>query len=115
MTGFLLDTNVISEYTRTKPPDERVRKWVDSQVEDSLHLSVLTLGEIRKGAILLPPGSKRSQLEQWLEIDLPARFKKRLLPITEPRTIPPDEMEPPDTNSWRCARATCGGTGSAPA
>jgi len=81
MTGFLLDTNVISEYSRTKSPDERVRTWVDSQPERSLHLSVLTLGEIRKGATLLPPGNKREQLEQWLETELPARFENRLLQI----------------------------------
>jgi toxin FitB len=72
---------VISEYSRTKSPDERVRTWVDSQPERSLHLSVLTLGEIRKGATLLPPGNKREQLEQWLETELPARFENRLLQI----------------------------------
>src|SRR5438034_837125 len=83
MSGVLLDTNVISEYSRTKAPDERVRTWVDSQPEGSLHLSVLTLGEIRKGATLLPPSNKRQQLEQWLETELPARFQNRLLPIDE--------------------------------
>src|SRR2546425_8423304 len=49
MNGYLLDTNVISEYSRKKSPDERLRKWVDSQNEATLYLSVLTLGEIRKG------------------------------------------------------------------
>jgi hypothetical protein len=48
MNGYLLDTNVVSEYSRARPPDAQVRKWVDAQREDSLHLSVLTLGEIRK-------------------------------------------------------------------
>ena len=83
MSSVLLDTNVISEYSRTKAPDERVRTWVDSQPEGSLHLSVLTLGEIRKGATLLPPSNKRQQLERWLETELPARFQNRLLPIDE--------------------------------
>lgn len=81
MSGYLLDTNVISEYSRDRPPDQRVRKWVDAQKEDDLYVSVLTFGEIRKGATLLPAGSKRSQLERWLEVDLPARFANRLLPI----------------------------------
>ena len=81
MKGLLLDTNVISEYSRVKPPNERVRKWVDARDEKSLFLSVLALGEIRKGASLLAPGNKRNQLEAWLETDLPLRFENRLLPI----------------------------------
>ncbi len=82
MNGYLLDTNVISEYSRKKPPGERLRKWVDAQNEDTLYLSVLTLGEIRKGTTLLAPGNKRTELEKWLESELPARFSNRLLPIT---------------------------------
>ena len=82
MNGYLLDTNVISEYSRKKSPDERLRKWVDSQDEATLYLSVLTLGEIRKGTTLLPPGKKRTELEKWLEAELPARFNDRLLSIT---------------------------------
>jgi len=82
MNGYLLDTNVISEYSRKKSPDERLRKWVDSQNEATLYLSVLTLGEIRKGTALLPSGKKRTDLEQWLETELPARFNNRILPIT---------------------------------
>ena len=81
MNGYLLDTNVISEYSRVRPPDARVRMWVDTQQEETLHLSVLTLGEIRKGTTLLPPGNKRDQLERWLETDLPRLFANRLLPI----------------------------------
>lgn len=82
MNGYLLDTNVISEYSRKQSPDVRLRKWVDAQNENTLHLSVLTLGEIRKGVTLLPASIKRTALEQWLEKDLPARFNSRLLPIT---------------------------------
>jgi toxin FitB len=81
MTRYLLDTNVVSEYSRPRPPDPRVKKWVDAQREDSLHLSVLTLGEVRKGTTLLPAGRKRDQLEQWLDRELPVRFGDRLLPI----------------------------------
>ncbi len=81
MSGYLLDTNVISEYGRERPPDQRVRAWVDAQREQGLYLSVLTLGEIRKGTTLLPPSNKRDQLERWLEVELPGRFANRLLPI----------------------------------
>ena len=56
---------------------------MDGQPEDSLHLSVPTLGEIRKGATLLPQSNKREQLERWLKTELPARFANRLLPIDE--------------------------------
>ena len=73
MNGYLLETNVISEYSRKKC-DERLRNWVDAQKEDTLHLSVLTLGEIRKGTSLLPPSKRRMELEEWLANELPARF-----------------------------------------
>jgi len=46
-----------------------------------MYLSVLTLGEIRKGTTLLPSGSKRAQLERWLEIELPARFSDSVLSV----------------------------------
>lgn len=81
MNGYLLDTNVISEYSRKKC-DERLRNWVDAQKEDTLHLSVLTLGEIRKGTSLLPQSKRRRELEAWLTNELPARFNGRLLAIT---------------------------------
>jgi predicted nucleic acid-binding protein len=82
MNGYLLDTNVISEFSRTKPPDERLKKWIDAQNEKTLYLSALTLGEIRKGTALLVPGKKRTELEKWLETEVPARFDSRLLPIS---------------------------------
>src|SRR5437867_5741572 len=82
MNGYLLDTNVISEFSKKKA-DERVRKWVDAQNEATLYLSVLTFGEIRKGITLLPQAEKRAELEKWLDTELRARFKDRLLPITD--------------------------------
>jgi toxin FitB len=63
MTRYLLDTNVISEYSQLNPPDPHVRRWLDAQPEEALYLSVLTLGEIRKGATLLPLANKRLRLE----------------------------------------------------
>jgi predicted nucleic acid-binding protein len=56
--GFLLDTNVISEYSRAKPPDERVRRWVDAQDEESLYLSVLALGRIARVRVFCYPEAK---------------------------------------------------------
>ena len=53
MSGFLLDTNCISEVVRSKP-EPRVLEWMQAAVESLLYLSVLTLGEIRKGLAWLP-------------------------------------------------------------
>jgi toxin FitB len=83
MTGYLVDTNVISEIVRPRP-DPNVVTWMESVDESLLHLSVLTLGEIRKGISLRPRDKRRTQLEAWLEQDLRARFAGRILPIDEP-------------------------------
>lgn len=80
MSGFLLDTNCISELTRPRP-DQRVLNWMDAADESLLYLSVLTVGEIRKGLAELAQSKRRTQLETWLEVDLRARFAGRILPI----------------------------------
>jgi predicted nucleic acid-binding protein len=80
MTGFLLDTNCISEIVRLKP-EPRVMAWIQAAEETLLYLSVLTLGEIRKGVAALPQGIRRSRLETWLEAELLARFSGRILSI----------------------------------
>jgi len=78
MTGFLLDTNCISEIVRLKP-EPRVMAWIEAAEEALLYLSVLTVGEIRKGLAALPQGKRRSRLETWLEMELQARFSGRIL------------------------------------
>jgi len=78
--SYLLDTCVICEPTRAKP-SPRVLAWLREQPEETLFLSVLTLGEIRKGAALLPAGPKRRALERWLERDLPERFSGRIVEV----------------------------------
>jgi len=80
MSGYLLDTNCISELVRLKP-EPRVMAWMQAAEETLLYLSVLTLGEIRKGLAGLPQGKRRTHLETWLEIELGARFAGRILPI----------------------------------
>jgi predicted nucleic acid-binding protein len=81
-SGFLVDTNVPSELT--KPiPDVRVRDWVDAQDDASLYLSVITVGELRRGFTLLPPGKRRTQLEQWFDQYLLPLFADRILPVTQ--------------------------------
>jgi toxin FitB len=80
MSGYLLDTNCISEIVRPHP-EPRVIRWLEATDERLLYLSVLTLGEIRKGVAGLPQSKRRKRLELWLELELPARFSGRILPI----------------------------------
>jgi toxin FitB len=82
MSGFLLDTNVLSELIRPKP-DGNVLRWIEETDESIVFLSVLTLGEIRNGIARLRPGSRRGRLESWLQVDLRSRFQGRILPIHE--------------------------------
>lgn len=84
MSGFLLDTNVVSELVKRKP-EPKVTAWIDSTDENLLYLSVLTFGEIRKGIASLRDASRRVALEAWLVSDLTLRFAERILPIT--RTV----------------------------
>ena len=79
--NFLLDTCTISE-PKQKLPNEKVLEWLDAQDESKLFLSVLTIGEIRKGIVRLDSGRKKAELENWLE-KLRVRFSRRILPITE--------------------------------
>jgi predicted nucleic acid-binding protein len=81
MSGFLLDTNVLSEFNRRGEPNRLVKQWLEAADSDSLYASVLTLGEIRLGVELLPPSKRRTQLEQWLDRDLPEWFEGRILPV----------------------------------
>jgi predicted nucleic acid-binding protein len=79
--SFLLDTNVISE-PKQKQPNRRVLEWLDAQDEAKLYLSVLTIGEIKKGIARLESSRKKAALEKWLE-QLRARFSRRILPLSE--------------------------------
>ena len=82
MTGFLLDTNVISELARPRP-DLKVVSWIEAVEEDRLFLSVLTLGEIRKGIAGLTDASRRAAIENWLEKAVRPRFAGRILSVDE--------------------------------
>jgi predicted nucleic acid-binding protein len=80
--SWLLDTCVICEPGQ-KRPSARVLAWLDEQPEEMLYLSVLSLGEIRKGIARLPAGIKRRRLAYWLEHELRERFSGRILPVDE--------------------------------
>ena len=78
--NYLIDTNVISELKR-KRPEPSVLAWVSERPAASLYLSVISLGEIRKGVESVTDIRKKSQLLDWLESDLHNFFADRILPI----------------------------------
>jgi len=80
VSGYLLDTNVISELTKLRP-EAKVISWFQATSEELLHLSVLTIGEIRKGIHSLPRSNKRALLESWLANDLVLRFAGHILEV----------------------------------
>jgi predicted nucleic acid-binding protein len=82
MTGFLLDTNCISELIRVEPEPQVVR-WIEEVDERLFFLSVLTIGEIRKGIAGQVAGKQGTKLEGWLELELKVRFSDRILPIDD--------------------------------
>jgi predicted nucleic acid-binding protein len=79
--SFLLDTNVPSELIRARP-EPRVGNWVYAKDEQSLYLSAVSIGELRRGFVILPASKRRTELELWFENDLVPRFRGRILPVT---------------------------------
>jgi len=73
----LLDTCVISELV-AKRSDPRVTRWVDSIDPESVYLSGVTIGEIRKGIEKVRESARKEALERWLHEDLLIRFRDHL-------------------------------------
>ncbi|HEY4979777.1 MAG TPA: type II toxin-antitoxin system VapC family toxin [Candidatus Acidoferrum sp.] len=82
MSGYLLDTNVLSETIKPKP-NEKLLAWLEATDEQLFHVSVLTLGEIRKGIDSLHPSTKRNALESWLNRDLMVRLAGRIVNVDQ--------------------------------
>jgi toxin FitB len=77
---YLLDTCLLSELFRPQP-NPGVLRWLDEQVEDDLALSVVTLGEVEKGAAKLSDPNRQARIRAWLSRDLRERFEGRTLAI----------------------------------
>jgi toxin FitB len=77
--NYLLDTCVVSEFTKPQP-DAHLLAWLRATPETSLYLSALTLGEIQQGISRLAVSARRQRLQTWLDDDLCARFTGRVLP-----------------------------------
>ncbi len=82
--SYLIDTCALLELRRKKP-DVNVVAWFEARAQSGLYLSVLTLGEIRKGVDSLPKTQinkrRKEKILNWLEHELPLWFEDRILPI----------------------------------
>lgn len=81
--NYLLDTCVLSEFTR-RQPDQRVVDWVDSIDEEKLFISVITIGEIQRGIERLPDSHRKTELLVWMNTGLLTRFAGRMVVLDAP-------------------------------
>lgn len=79
--NYLIDTNVISELVSGKP-NSNVLAWFEQIPSEAVFLSVLTLGEIRKGVEKVKDSKRKNKLLIWLEHDLVKMFNERILTIS---------------------------------
>lgn len=86
MSGYLLDTNVVSELVRPAPRTSVV-DWIASESPRDLHIASVTLGELVRGTIRLPDGRRREALERWVLDDLRQQFEGRILPFDDEAAV----------------------------
>jgi len=77
---YLLDTCVISELVALKP-SQLLTSWILQQNEDTFYVSVLTVGELRRGIFGLPKSAKKDRLAAWFESEFLERFSRRVIPV----------------------------------
>jgi predicted nucleic acid-binding protein len=82
MTGWLLDTNVLSELRRRKP-SPKVVAFVSDKPLEQLYVSSVTFAEVRFGIELVADASRRADLNQWLAHTLRPMFEDRVLAVSE--------------------------------
>ena len=78
---WLLDTMVVSETSRRRP-DSRITEWIARQPDDQVAISVLTIGEIRRGIITAPNSDSRRRLVEWFMREFDPGFSHVALPVT---------------------------------
>jgi predicted nucleic acid-binding protein len=81
--NYLLDTCILSEFTR-REPDKRVIQSMNGIDEEKLFLSVITIGEIQRGIERLPESHRKNELIIWLNDGLVDRFDQRVVDIDTP-------------------------------
>ena len=82
MTGWLLDTNVLSELRRRKP-ERKVVAFIEAQSLESLYVSAVTFAEIRFGIESVSDAGRRAELSDWLAHKVRPMFEQRVLPVSE--------------------------------
>jgi toxin FitB len=82
VTGWLLDTNILSELRRPKP-ERKTLVFIAAQPLELLYVSSVTFAEIRFGIELLTDASRRAELNDWLAHKVRPMFEQRVLAITE--------------------------------
>jgi len=82
LTGWLLDTNILSELRRPRP-ERKVLAFIAVQPLELLYVSAVTFAEIRFGIELVTDASRRADLSDWLAHKVRPMFEQRVLPITE--------------------------------
>ena len=78
--SFLIDTCALSELVKSRPSSQ-VSQWFVDTPKTSMFVSVLTLGEIRRGIMMLGQGRRRQRLSAWFETELPMWLGDRVLPL----------------------------------
>jgi len=78
--NYVLDTNIISELI-AKQPNQKVIDWLKGVNTNNLFLSVITIGEIRKGIEKLPESLRKKNIQDWFENELLIGFEGRILPL----------------------------------
>ncbi|MEA5078202.1 MAG: type II toxin-antitoxin system VapC family toxin [Anaerolineaceae bacterium] len=78
--NYLLDTFVLTEFSRRKPAPKLMR-WMDSVAEDSLFISAVTIGELQRSIETLPDSQRKNDLMVWLNEGLKERLKEHILPL----------------------------------
>lgn len=81
--NYLLDTCILSEFTRRRP-EEKVIRWIDQFDEDKLFVSVITIGEIQHGIERMPESPRKTELFTWLNNNLIPWFEPRIIPVDTP-------------------------------
>uniref|UniRef100_A0A8J4M4F5 Ribonuclease VapC n=1 Tax=Acidicaldus sp. TaxID=1872105 RepID=A0A8J4M4F5_9PROT len=84
MMRYLLDTNIISNFTKPAPSGSLIA-WLAEQSDEDLFIASLTVAEIRRGVLEKPAGKRRDQLDAWFSGPQgpQALFGGRILPFDE--------------------------------
>jgi predicted nucleic acid-binding protein len=78
---WLLDTNVVSEGVRKKP-SSKVVSWIAAEPPRETAISIVTLAELREGALTVDDEAKSRLLTKWIDAEIVNSFGNRTLPIT---------------------------------